>query len=45
MRQLLLIKRLTLVARDGKIVTVFYPVFPSDKNAGEVIAWLSGKTA
>ncbi len=40
-----LIKRITLVARDGKIVKVFYPVFPSDRNAGDVIAWLrEGKT-
>ena len=36
-----LIKRITLIARDGKIVKVFYPVFPSDRNAGEVIEWLS----
>ncbi len=38
-----LIKRITLVVRDAKIVKVFYPVFPSDRNAGEVIAWLSAK--
>ena len=36
-----LIKRITLIARDGKIVKVFYPVFPSDGNAGEVIEWLA----
>jgi peroxiredoxin len=36
-----LIKRLTLIARDNAIVKVFYPVFPPDKNAGEVIAWLN----
>ena len=36
-----LIKRITLVARDGKIVKVFYPVFPSDRNADEVIEWLN----
>lgn len=35
-----LIKRITLVMRDGKIAKVFYPVFPSDKNAGEVMRWL-----
>ena len=28
-----LYKRLTLVARAGKIVKVFYPVFPPDRNA------------
>lgn len=38
-----LIKRITLIMRGGKIVKVFYPVFPSDKNAGEVIEWLGAK--
>jgi peroxiredoxin len=38
-----LIKRLTLIIRDGQIVKVFYPVFPPDKNAEEVIRWLSGQ--
>lgn len=37
-----LIKRLTLVIRDGRIEKVFYPVFPPGENAGEVIEWLSG---
>ncbi len=36
-----LIKRITLIARDGKIVKVFYPVFPPDSNAGAVIEWLT----
>jgi peroxiredoxin len=36
-----LIKRLTLIVVDGRIEKVFYPVFPPDKNAGEVIDWLS----
>ena len=35
-----LIKRLTLVARDGRIEHVFYPVFPPDRNAAMVVAWL-----
>jgi peroxiredoxin len=35
-----LIKRLTLIARNGRIEQVFYPVFPPDKHAEEVIAWL-----
>jgi peroxiredoxin len=35
-----LYKRLTLVARAGKVVKVFYPVFPPDRNAEEVFAWL-----
>jgi peroxiredoxin len=36
-----LIKRITLILRDGGIVKVFYPVFPSDANAGEVLHWLA----
>ncbi len=36
-----LIKRLTLVLRDGRIEHVFDPVFPPDKNAESVIAWLT----
>lgn len=39
-----LIKRLTLAVEDGKIVQVWYPVFPSDKNAGEVLQWLKTRT-
>jgi peroxiredoxin len=35
-----LIKRLTLIVRGGKIEKVFYPVFPPDTHAEEVIAWL-----
>ena len=35
------IKRITLIIADGTIVKVFYPVFPPDKNAGEVLAWLA----
>jgi hypothetical protein len=31
-----------MVARAGAIVKAFYPVFPPDRNAGEVIAWLEG---
>jgi len=37
---LTLIKRLTLVVDDGRITHVFYPVFPPDQNASEVLAWL-----
>jgi peroxiredoxin len=36
-----LIKRLTLVIRDGQVEKVFYPVFPPDKNAEEVTRWLA----
>ena len=37
---LTLYKRLALVANGGRIVKVFYPVFPPDRNAEEVLAWL-----
>ena len=37
-----LIKRMVLVADDGVITKVFYPVFPPDKSASEVVAWLRG---
>jgi peroxiredoxin len=36
-----LIKRLTLVIQDGYVSKVFYPVFPPDRHADEVIQWLS----
>jgi peroxiredoxin len=36
-------RRLTFVAATGRVVKVFYPVFPPDRNAGEVLAWLSGR--
>lgn len=32
-----LIRRLTLIARAGRIEEVLYPVFPSDADAGRVI--------
>jgi peroxiredoxin len=35
-----LLKRMALIIDDGVITKVFYPVFPPDKNAEEVIAWL-----
>jgi peroxiredoxin len=35
-----LLKRMALVIDDGVIIKVFYPVFPPDKNAVEVVAWL-----
>jgi len=40
-----LLKRLTLVIREGRIEHVFYPVFPPDKNADEVLAWLRGRAS
>jgi peroxiredoxin len=35
-----LLKRLTLVLDDGVITKVFYPVFPPDRSAAAVVAWL-----
>lgn len=35
-----LIKRLTLIIKDGVIEHVFYPVFPPNRSAAEVVAWL-----
>ncbi|HEY6281679.1 MAG TPA: peroxiredoxin [Burkholderiales bacterium] len=43
--EMTLIKRLTLIVRDGRIVKVFYPVFPPDQNAQQVINWLSRNPA
>jgi peroxiredoxin len=37
---LTLIKRLALIVDDGRITHVFYPVFPPDRNAGDVLEWL-----
>jgi peroxiredoxin len=37
-----LYRRITLVARAGRIEHVFYPVFPPDRNAADVVAWLRG---
>lgn len=35
-----LYKRLALVAERGEIVKVFYPVFPPQRNAQDVLDWL-----
>jgi peroxiredoxin len=37
---LVLYKRLALVSEGGRIVKAFYPVFPPDRNAEEVVQWL-----
>ncbi|KQT19500.1 BcpB protein [Methylobacterium sp. Leaf399] len=36
----ILLKRLTMVVDDGRVTKVFYPVFPPDRSAAEVLAWL-----
>ena len=38
-----LLKRFTLVLEDGKVEHVFYPVFPPDRSATDVIEWLTKK--
>lgn len=38
-----LIKRLTLIVRNGTIEHVFYPVFPPDESATQVIRWLAAR--
>lgn len=35
-----LYKRVTLILEAAHIAKVFYPVFPPDRNAADVIAWL-----
>jgi peroxiredoxin len=40
-----LLKRMALIVDDGVIAHVFYPVFPPDKNAEEVAAWLKASAA
>ncbi len=38
-----LLRRLAWIADDGVIGKVFYPVFPPDRNAADVLAWLSSR--
>ena len=40
-----LLRRLTLIVRDGHIEHVFYPVFPPDRHASEVLGWLRANRA
>ncbi|WP_439535476.1 DUF1499 domain-containing protein [Methyloversatilis sp.] len=39
-----LYRRLTLITDDARIVKVFYPVFPPDRNAADVLTWLKEHT-
>ena len=36
-----LLKRCTLIIRDGTVEHVFYPVFPPDQSANDVVKWLA----
>jgi peroxiredoxin len=38
-----LYRRLALVSEAGRILKVFYPVFPPDQNATDVVAWLRAR--
>ncbi|XUM20717.1 peroxiredoxin [Bradyrhizobium oligotrophicum S58] len=40
-----MIKRLAMIVDDARITHVFYPVFPPDRNAGDVLAWLKDNRA
>jgi peroxiredoxin len=40
-----LLRRLTMVLRDGVVEHVFYPVFPPDSHAAEVLDWLRAHPA
>ncbi len=40
-----LYKRLTLIVRDGAIEHVFYPIFPPNTHAQQVLAWLGANPA
>jgi peroxiredoxin len=41
---LTLYKRLAWIAERGRIVKVFYPVFPPDRNAQDVLDWLETRS-
>lgn len=40
-----LIRRITMIANEGRIIKIFYPVFPPDKNPNQIIDWLKGSAA
>ncbi len=40
-----LIARITLIIRGGRIAHAFYPIFPSDGHAAEVLDWLTAHRA
>ncbi len=42
---MVLLRRLTMIVRDGAIEHVRYPVFPPDADASEVVAWLRANPA
>jgi peroxiredoxin len=40
-----LIKRMAWVIDDGVLSRVFYPVFPPDRSAGEVVGWIKQQSS
>ncbi|ANE44576.1 peroxiredoxin [Deinococcus puniceus] len=40
-----LLRRVTLIVKDGLIEKVFYPVFPPDQNAANMMGWLRQQPA
>jgi peroxiredoxin len=38
-------KRLTLIAAAGRIVKIFYPVVPPERNPSDVLSWLESERA
>jgi peroxiredoxin len=38
-----LYKRITVVIEHGRIAKAFYPVFPPDRNAADVLSWIRGR--
>lgn len=42
---MVLLKRMAIIAREGVIAKAFYPVFPPDRNAADVIDWLTAQRA
>jgi peroxiredoxin len=42
---MILLKRFTLVINEGRVEHVFYPVFPPDRSASDVIEWLSKRAS
>jgi peroxiredoxin len=40
---LTLLKRITLVVNGGLIEKVFYPIFPPDRHAEEVLTWMGAQ--
>ena len=41
----MLLRRMALIIEDGIIAHVFYPVFPPDRNAADVLQWLRARQA